>query len=138
MVGAGLGLAGGCRGGGSGGGEDTVLANDELRDAVSRTDLQDGLHSLGAVVTTITTNDKGLALEVNGVKDSLNEVLRVMLEMGVMSDSERCNEDCRRTSCWKTFTLSINQHPSRVPTIQQDAQNVCACIRGSPGAIDEG
>ena len=63
----------------SGGGEDRVLANDELSDTIGRTDLEDGLNGLGREETTVATDDKCLSLDIDRVKDGLDEVLRVML-----------------------------------------------------------
>ena len=62
-----------------GGGEDTVLANDELGDTVGRTDLEDRLDSLWREIPAIATDDESLSGGVDGVEDGLDEVLGVML-----------------------------------------------------------
>ena len=73
----GLVLADDVRGGGRG--EDGILANDELGNAVGRADLENGLDGFGGEVATVATDDNGLALGLDGVEDCLDEVLGVML-----------------------------------------------------------
>ena len=60
-------------------GQDARLPDDELRDAVRGADLEDRLHGLGGEEATITTDDEGLPLGLDGVEDGLDEVLRVVL-----------------------------------------------------------
>ena len=70
-------LADDVRGGGRG--EDGILADDELGNAVGRANLQDSLDSFGGEVATVATDDNGLSLGLDGVEDCLDEVLGVML-----------------------------------------------------------
>lgn len=62
---------------GSGGTEDAILANDELLDAVSGTNLCNGLGDLRVPVTTVTANDEGGALDAlrDGEEDAGDERL---------------------------------------------------------------
>ena len=46
--------------------EDTILADQELLDAVSGTNLCNGLGDLGVPVATVTTNDEGGVLDALG------------------------------------------------------------------------
>ena len=62
--------------------EDCVLADDELGHTVGRADLKDDLDGLGGEVTTIAADDDSLAFGVDGIKNGLNEVLRVVLQTG--------------------------------------------------------
>ena len=66
--------------GGSRGGENAVLSDDELCDAIGRADLEDGLDGLWREVATVTADNEGLALGVDRVKDGLDEVFCVVLE----------------------------------------------------------
>lgn len=61
-------------------GEDTVLSDNELLDAVGSTNLENDLDGLGGEISSVTTDDKGLALGVNRIEDRLDEVLCVVLE----------------------------------------------------------
>ncbi len=70
---------------GSGGREDGVLADDELRNTVSRTDLQNCLDGLRGKVAAVSADDDRLAVEVDGIEDSLDEVLSVVLKRGIIS-----------------------------------------------------
>lgn len=65
--------------GGSGGGEDGVLSNDELFHSIGRADLENRLDSLRGEVSTVSTDDDRLVLSVDGVEDSLDKVLCVVL-----------------------------------------------------------
>ena len=62
---------------GSGGTEDAILADDELLDAVSGTNLCNGLGDLGVPVATVTTNDESGVLDTlgNGKENAGNEGL---------------------------------------------------------------
>ena len=51
---------------GSRGTEDAILADDELLDAVSGTNLCNGLGDLGVPVATVTTNDESGVLDTLG------------------------------------------------------------------------
>jgi len=64
-----------------GGGEDAVLSDDELRDAVTGGELDDLLDDLGRVVASVTTDDEGSVLGTSrdGGEDRLDEVLGVVL-----------------------------------------------------------
>ena len=57
--------------------ENAVLANDELLDAVSGTNLCNGLSDLRVPVTTVTTDDEGGALDAlrDGQQNTGNEGL---------------------------------------------------------------
>lgn len=87
--------------GDSGRREDTVLADDEVGDAVPRCDLDDLLDALGGVETPVSTDDESRTLRARGgdpFEDGLDEVLRVVLlledydsvqrEEGEISDAE--------------------------------------------------
>lgn len=62
---------------GSGGTEDTILANDKLLDTVCGTNLCNGLGDLGVPVTTVTTDDEGRVLDTlgDGEENASNEGL---------------------------------------------------------------
>lgn len=60
-------------------GQDGVLADDELSNAIGRADLQNGLNSLRGEVSAITADDECRILDIDGVEDSLDEVFRVVL-----------------------------------------------------------
>ena len=62
-----------------GGGEDPVVTDNELCNAVGRADLEDSLNCLWGPETTITTDDEGLTLGVDRVEDGLHKVLGVVL-----------------------------------------------------------
>jgi hypothetical protein len=60
-------------------GEDAVLADEEVLDAVSGTDLEDGLDGLGHEEPAITSDEEGFGDGGDGVEDGLDEVLGVVL-----------------------------------------------------------
>ena len=66
---------------GSRGTENAILANDELLDAVSGTNLCNGLGDLGVPVATVTTNDEGGVLDAlgDGEENAGDKRLRVVL-----------------------------------------------------------
>lgn len=69
--------------GSSGGGQDGVLSDDELLDAVSRSDSENDLHGLRGEITAITTDDESGAFCIDRVEDGLDEVLCVVLQNDV-------------------------------------------------------
>lgn len=71
--------------GSSGSREDGVLADDELGDTVRRADLQDGLDGLRGEEATVSANNDGLSVKVDGIEDSLDEVLGIVLKRGTIS-----------------------------------------------------
>jgi hypothetical protein len=62
-----------------GGGEETVLTDDECLDTVSSADAEDRLHCLGHEETAIATNKERLGDGRDRVEDRLDEVLGVVL-----------------------------------------------------------
>lgn len=70
-------LADNVRGGGRG--KNTILSNDELGNTVGGTNFEYNLDCLWRIVATVSSNNNGGSLRVNGIKDSLNEVLGVVL-----------------------------------------------------------
>jgi hypothetical protein len=67
----------------SGRGENTVLADDELLDAVSGTDLENRLHGLLHEEPAVTADDEGVGDGVKSIEDCLNEVLGIVLQRHV-------------------------------------------------------
>lgn len=65
--------------GGSWCGKNGVLSDDELAYAVGRADFQNGLNSFWREVSTIAADDKRRILDIDRVKDGLDEVLRIVL-----------------------------------------------------------
>ena len=65
--------------GSGGGGKNTILSDDKLRDAISRTDLQDNLNSFRAEETAVSTDDQRGPFGIDRAKDGLDKVLRVVL-----------------------------------------------------------
>lgn len=63
-----------------GGGQDRVLADDELFHAVGGTDLQYRLDGLWGEVTTVTADDEGRAVCIDRIEDGLGKVLGVVLQ----------------------------------------------------------
>jgi hypothetical protein len=59
--------------------QNRVLSNNEFLYAIGGTDFEDGLYGFGREETTITTNDQGRSLDLDGVKDGLDEVFSVVL-----------------------------------------------------------
>lgn len=65
---------------GSGGREDTILANEEFRDAVGGGDAQDDVHGRNGKVSTVSADNERRALgsSRDGIEDSLHKVLGVV------------------------------------------------------------
>ena len=66
-----------------GGGEDAVLSDDEVRDSVACSDLDDRLDALGGVVAAVSADDKGRVGGARGrdsFEDGLDKVLGVVLD----------------------------------------------------------
>lgn len=60
-------------------GQDRILPNDKLCDTVCGTDLENRLYGLWGKVTTITANNQGGSLRIDGIEDGLNEILCIVL-----------------------------------------------------------
>ena len=90
-----------------GGGQDRVLADDELFDAIGRPDLEDGLDGLGRKVATVASDDEGCATGVDGIKDGLDKVFGVVLQGERCLSGRGLSTKARRsrTGCWNTLTL---------------------------------
>ena len=98
-----------------GGGQDRVLADDKLCDAVGGPDLEDGLDSLWGKVTTVASDDERGALCVDRIEDGLDEIFGVVLQERVLERARSLNGTRRsRTACWNTLTLCpVGQTESR-------------------------
>lgn len=59
--------------------ENGVVSDDELGDTVGRADSENSLHGLWREETTVTADDEGLSLSIDGVENGLDEVLCVVL-----------------------------------------------------------
>lgn len=62
-----------------GSGKNGILSDDEFGDTVCRPDFQDRLYGFRREVATISSDDKGRALDFDRVKDRLDEVFRIVL-----------------------------------------------------------
>lgn len=97
------------------GGHDSILADNEVLDAICCCHLDDDLCNFRGVVASITSNYQGDAFRAtwNGGEDGLAEVLGVVLGNGqkrharltVVSFVLLEDSSALLTSCWKTFTL---------------------------------
>lgn len=89
------------------GGQDRVLADDKLFDAIGGTDLENGLDGLWGEVTTVTADNKCCTLCADGIEDGLDEVFGVMLQESVCLSWGDLSDGTRRsrTGCWNTLTL---------------------------------
>ena len=66
--------------GSSGGGQDSILSNNELGYTVCRSDLQDRLYGFWGEVASISTDHQSCAFGLDSVEDRLDEVLGVVLD----------------------------------------------------------
>lgn len=62
-----------------GGGQNRVLADDELFHAVGGTNLEDGLNGLRGEVSAIASDDERRTVGADRIKDGLDKVLGVVL-----------------------------------------------------------
>lgn len=87
-----------------GGGEDAVLSDDEVRDSVACSDLDDRLDALGGVVAAVSADDKGRVGGARGrdsFEDGLDKVLGVVL---LLEDDDPA---CGDLDEWGELRLSL-------------------------------
>ena len=78
-------------------GQDSILPNDEVSDAICRADLEDRLNGLGTEVSTVAPDDVGRSVRLDGIKNGLNEIFGVVLGYDSIRDQERNCESTRPT-----------------------------------------